>query len=171
MRCLLHCHIRTSRWDWKDNNWPVCYLKSISANNIHSIFTEPKVTKSHMIQSSHLCLFAWTGEMLQSLDNFNNMQRRFINQVWLYFIQKAYLTYIYIPGNVQTFLKQKSKPRRAPSPIKFGSDGCPQILKVMEKDEGTYKSKVMQIMLWEYIKEHIGECFSDLFRVCLIHAY
>ena len=26
-------------------------------------------------------------------------------------------------------------------------------------------------MLWEYIKEHIGECFSDLFRVCLIHAY
>ena len=79
--------------------------------------------------------------------------------------------YIYIPGNVQTFPKQKSKPRRAPSPIRFGSDGCLQIPKVTEKDEGTYKSKVMQIMLWEYIKEHIGECFSDLFHVCLIHAY
>ena len=103
MWCPLHCHIRTSRWDWKDNNWPVHYLKSISANNIHSIFTEPKVTKSHMIQSSHLHLFAQTGEMLQSLDNFNNMRRRFINQVRLYFIRKAYLTYIYIPGNVQTF--------------------------------------------------------------------
>ena len=171
MRCPLHCHIHTSRRDSKDNNWPVRYLKSISANNIHSIFTEPKVTKSHMIQSSHLRLFAWTGEMLRSLDNFNNMQRRFINQVRLYFTRKAYLTYIYIPGNVQTFLKQKSKPRRAPSPIKFGSDGCPQIPKVTEKDEGTYKSKVMQIMLREYIKEHIGECFSDLFRICLIHAY
>ncbi len=94
------------------------------------------------------------GKMLRFSKNGRNMQRSASEEVWNILL-KIYDGLNSALDDVQTIPKDRSKTIKTPIIIQTKSNGCPEIPEITMAQG--YKTKIVQIMLRDYLLAHIGE--------------